>query len=111
MLVKSLQQGLFVAAQSNLIFAVACSASNYLLGMTPLELPAFMAGTVAGMTVWGVVYASLGGASRSLLKSGMDTEQLFGGQCTALFRSALLCTGSCDAAHEHQKHALSTCQH
>ena len=57
-----------------------CSASNYLLGMTPLELPAFMAGTVAGMTVWGVVYASLGGASRSLLKSGMDTEQLFGGQ-------------------------------
>lgn len=41
-----------------------------------------MAGTVAGMTVWGVVYASLGGASRSLLKSGMDTEQLFGGQCT-----------------------------
>lgn len=48
--------------------------------MTPLELPAFMAGTVAGMTVWGVVYASLGGASRSLLKSGMDTEQLFGGQ-------------------------------
>ena len=60
--------------------------------MTPLELPAFMAGTVAGMTVWGVVYASLGGASRSLLKSGMDTEQLFGGQSlhyTASFCIAL----------------------
>lgn len=49
--------------------------------MTPLELPAFMTGTVAGMTVWGVVYASLGGASRSLLKSGVDPEQLFSGQC------------------------------
>lgn len=58
-----------------------CSASNYLLGMTPLEVPAFMTGTVAGMTVWGVVYASLGGASRSLLKSGVDPEQLFSGQC------------------------------
>ena len=56
-----------------------CSASNYLLGMTPLELPAFMTGTVAGMTVWGIVYASLGGASRSLLKSGMDLEELIGG--------------------------------
>lgn len=49
--------------------------------MTPLEVPAFMTGTVAGMTVWGVVYASLGGASRSLLKSGVDPEQLFSGQC------------------------------
>ena len=47
--------------------------------MTPLELPAFMTGTVAGMTVWGVVYASLGGASRSLLKSGVDLEELIGG--------------------------------
>ena len=57
-----------------------CSASNYLLGMTPLELPAFMTGTVAGMTVWGIVYASLGGASRSLLKSGVDLEELIGGE-------------------------------
>jgi len=59
---------------------VVCSASNYLLGMTPLELPAFMTGTVAGMTVWGIVYASLGGASRSLLKSGVDLEELIGGE-------------------------------
>lgn len=57
-----------------------CSASNYLLGMTPLEVPAFMTGTVAGMTVWGFVYASLGGASRSLLKSGVDLEELIGGE-------------------------------
>ena len=48
--------------------------------MTPLELPAFMTGTLAGMSVWGLVYASLGGASRSLLKSGMDPEQLFAGR-------------------------------
>ena len=48
--------------------------------MTPLELPAFMTGTVAGMTVWGIVYASLGGASRSLLKSGVDLEELIGGE-------------------------------
>ena len=32
--------------------------------MTPLPLPAFLAGTLAGMSVWSVVYASLGGASR-----------------------------------------------
>ena len=48
--------------------------------MTPLELPAFMTGTVAGMSVWGIVYASLGGASRSLLKSGVDLEELIGGE-------------------------------
>ena len=38
-----------------------------------------MTGTLAGMTVWGIVYASLGGASRSLLKSGMDLEELIAG--------------------------------
>ncbi|KAL3154625.1 hypothetical protein ABBQ32_014074 [Trebouxia sp. C0010 RCD-2024] len=70
------QQSIAVAVL-RLTPVVPFSASNYLLGMTPLELPAFMTGTVAGMTVWGVVYASLGGASRSLLKSGVDPEQLF----------------------------------
>lgn len=57
--------------------------------MTPLELPAFMTGTVAGMSVWGLVYASLGGASRSLLKSGMDLEELIGGE-TPLAQAPLL---------------------
>lgn len=57
--------------------------------MTPLELPAFMTGTVAGMSVWGLVYASLGGASRSLLKSGMDLEELIGGE-TRLAQAPLL---------------------
>lgn len=69
-------------AQGELTLAVACSASNYLLGMTPLEIPAFMTGTVAGMTVWGCVYASIGGASRSLLKSGMDLEEVVSGKPT-----------------------------
>ena len=72
--------------------------------MTPLELPAFMAGTVAGMTVWGVVYASLGGASRSLLKSGMDTEQLFSGQ--SLHYTASSCTALLRCSH-----AADTCVH
>ncbi|KAL0023268.1 hypothetical protein WJX77_001475 [Trebouxia sp. C0004] len=71
------QQSIAVAVL-RLTPVVPFSASNYLLGMTPLELPAFMTGTVAGMTVWGIVYASLGGASRSLLKSGVDLEELIG---------------------------------
>lgn len=75
--------------------------------MTPLELPAFMAGTVAGMTVWGVVYASLGGASRSLLKSGVDPEQLFGGQCFfALLSADLHCI-----PQGQQTHTLTVCLH
>ena len=76
-------------SQYALKFPCNCSASNYLLGMTPLELPAFMTGTVAGMSVWGLVYASLGGASRSLLKSGMDLEELIGGE-TPLAQDPLL---------------------
>ena len=60
-----------------------CSASNYLLGMTPLEIPAFMTGTVAGMTVWGCVYASIGGAGRNLLKSGVDLEEVVSGRRNA----------------------------
>lgn len=53
--------------------------------MTPLEIPAFMTGTVAGMTVWGCVYASIGGASRSLLKSGMDLEEVVNGRQICLY--------------------------
>jgi uncharacterized membrane protein YdjX (TVP38/TMEM64 family) len=43
------------------------SASNYLLGLSPMPLSSYLAGTVAGMSFWAVGYASLGGASRSLL--------------------------------------------
>lgn len=55
---------------------VPYSATNYLLGLTPVQVPAFFLGTVAGMSVWSVLYASLGGASRSLLEGGADLELL-----------------------------------
>jgi hypothetical protein len=56
-----------------------CSASNYLLGMTPLGFPAFLTGSLAGMSVWSLVYASLGGASRALLQEGVDPQLLLAG--------------------------------
>lgn len=58
---------------------VPFSASNYLLGLTPVQVPAFMLGTLAGMTPWSIAYASLGGASRSLLDGGMDLGTLLTG--------------------------------
>ncbi|KAI8465569.1 MAG: snare associated Golgi protein-domain-containing protein [Monoraphidium minutum] len=55
---------------------VPYSATNYLLGLTPVQAPAFLIGTLAGMSVWAVLYASLGGASRALLDGGADLELL-----------------------------------
>ncbi|KAL4458083.1 hypothetical protein ABPG75_012948 [Micractinium tetrahymenae] len=55
---------------------VPFSASNYVLGLSPLPLPPFLAGTAAGMAFWSLFYASLGGASRSLLLRGVDPELL-----------------------------------
>jgi hypothetical protein len=40
-------------------------------------------GTVTGMSVWSILYASLGGASRSLLEGGADLEVLLEGEDTA----------------------------
>lgn len=51
---------------------VPFSASNYLLGLTPVQPAAFIAGTLAGMSAWSIVYASLGAASRKLLDRGVD---------------------------------------
>lgn len=47
-----------------------------MLGLSPLPLPPFLAGTAAGMAFWSLFYASLGGASRSLLLRGVDPELL-----------------------------------
>jgi uncharacterized membrane protein YdjX (TVP38/TMEM64 family) len=63
-----------------LLFAVCCSASNYLLGLTPVELGPLVVGTVAGMSVWSILYASLGGASKVLLESGADLDVLLAGE-------------------------------
>eukprot|EP01026_Neomeris_dumetosa_P039937 TRINITY_DN3295_c1_g1_i7.p2 TRINITY_DN3295_c1_g1~~TRINITY_DN3295_c1_g1_i7.p2 ORF type:complete len:291 (-),score=48.16 TRINITY_DN3295_c1_g1_i7:32-904(-) len=52
------------------------SISNYVLGLTPLRLEAFAGGTVVGMAVWSLLYASIGGASRVLLKGGDNIEAL-----------------------------------
>ena len=57
----------------------ACSASNYLLGLTPLQYPPFIVGSVGGMAVWAVIYASIGGAGRTLLQSGVSLNDVFAG--------------------------------
>jgi uncharacterized membrane protein YdjX (TVP38/TMEM64 family) len=55
------------------------SATNYLLGLTPVQPGAFVLGTLAGMSVWATLYAGLGGASRALLDNGADLELLLAG--------------------------------
>lgn len=65
-----------------MLLLAACSASNYLLGLTPVELGPLVIGTVAGMSVWSILYASLGGASKALLESGADLDVLLAGETT-----------------------------
>lgn len=52
------------------------SASNYLLGLSPLPIGPYLTGTFVGMSFWSVVYASLGGASRVVLSKGVDPDVL-----------------------------------
>ncbi|KAG2435886.1 hypothetical protein HXX76_007081 [Chlamydomonas incerta] len=73
----SFTQQLIAVALLRLTPVVPFSASNYVLGLTPLQLPAFIGGTVSGMAVWSVLYASLGGAGRGLLESGGDLGEVF----------------------------------
>lgn len=54
------------------------SASNYLLGLSPLPIGPYLTGTLVGMSFWSVVYASLGGASRAVLSKGVDPDVLLG---------------------------------
>jgi uncharacterized membrane protein YdjX (TVP38/TMEM64 family) len=55
---------------------VPYSASNYLLGLTPLAWLPYLGGTVCGMLPWTVLYASVGGASRRLLQRGVSIDLL-----------------------------------
>ncbi|KAK9833192.1 hypothetical protein WJX74_009769 [Apatococcus lobatus] len=55
---------------------VPFSASNYLLGLTPVQLAPFAAGTLSGMAAWCSVYGTLGGAGRSVLKKGTSLDAL-----------------------------------
>jgi len=51
---------------------VPFSASNYLLGLTPLPFLPFFGATLVGMSPWAVLFATLGQAGRSLLDGGED---------------------------------------
>ena len=92
------------------------SASNYLLGFTPLGYGPFMAGTVAGMSVWSIVFASLGGASRTLFKQGdVGLTQVVQGKdlpkpcdtCKRLWPCQIPCVCACQAPQSSPAMALS----
>ena len=59
-----------------------CSASNYLLGATPLKFEAYLGGSLLGLSFWCILFATLGGASREVLQSGLSPnvilEELMG---------------------------------
>lgn len=52
------------------------SASSYILGLSPLPLAPYAAGTILGMSFWAAVYACIGSASRSLVRSGTSVDTL-----------------------------------
>lgn len=45
-----------------------------------MQLGPLVVGTVAGMSVWSILYASLGGASKALLESGESLDVLLAGE-------------------------------
>lgn len=55
-----------------------------------MQLAPMLLGTVTGMTVWSILYASLGGASRSLLEGGADLEVLLEGEGPIYCKTGLL---------------------
>ena len=57
---------------------VPFSASNYVLGLSPLNFLPYFGATVVGMTPWAILFASLGSAGRSLLDGGEDFQQVLG---------------------------------
>ena len=55
---------------------VPFSASNYVLGLSPVSFPVYITATALGGSVWASVYASLGAASRALLARGAAIDVL-----------------------------------
>lgn len=80
---KVIEQGTFWQQAGSVLAlrltpVIPFSASNYLLGLTPLPVGPYLTGTIVGMSFWSVVYASLGGASRAVLSKGVDPDVLLG---------------------------------
>lgn len=55
---------------------VPFSASNYVLGLSPISFPVYFTATALGGSIWASVYASLGAASRALLARGAAIDVL-----------------------------------
>lgn len=56
---------------------VPFSASNYVLGLSPVLYTSYIGGTIIGMSAWSLIYASLGAGARKLLDRGVDVPTLF----------------------------------
>jgi len=105
-LVQSSTQGTNVVAQTLGIMllrfspATPYSASNYLLGLSPIPFTPFFVGTLLGMTPWAVALTSLGRASRSLLQGGDPAEAMaeLGEHAAELSQAALKVSGVLAAA-------------
>lgn len=91
-------QQLTAIALLRLTPVVPFSASNYLLGLTPVQLPPYLGGTLVGMSVWSVLYASIGGASRQLLENGADIGDLIAGEPCDMLRRGLPLVWYCQCA-------------
>lgn len=74
------------------------------MGLTPVQLGPLIVGTVAGMSVWSILYASLGGASKALLEGGADLDVLLAGEkgvvCVCVW-GVHVC-GGMDSLHAHR---------
>ena len=55
---------------------VPFSASNYVLGLSPIGFPVYITATALGGSIWASVYSSLGAASRALLARGTSLDVL-----------------------------------
>ena len=55
---------------------IACSASNYLLGATPLKFSAYLVGSLVGLSFWCTLFAAVGSAGREVFLSGASLDVL-----------------------------------